>query len=164
MTMSGERDLDALLGLGAGPPSALDRFGRVRCGVDLVDIGRFTRCLEVGGDRFLSRIFTPAELAYCRGREERLAGRFAAKEAMAKLLGTGIRDLGWHEVEIVTDPAGEPNLRLHGRAVTRAQLLGIRHLALSLGHESAYAIAYVVASCSGVSPDASAVPHRYEGD
>ncbi len=100
------------------------------------------------GERFLGRVFTASELAYCRGRAEELAARFAAKEAASKMLGVGIqrRDgICWREIEVVSDARGKPSLNLSGRAAQHAGELGLRELALSLSHTHEYAIAFVVA-------------------
>ena len=113
-------------------------------GVDAVEIHRIARALERHGDRFLKRVFTPQEIAYCRGRVPELAARFAAKEAISKALGTGMRGVYWREMEIVPDPRGKPRVRLHGNAERRARELGIREMAVSLTHSNDLAIATVV--------------------
>ena len=102
------------------------------------------------GERFLARVFTPAEVLYCRGRVEELAGRFAAKEAVSKALGVGVRMMArdgihWHEAEIIGDEHGKPLVRLYGRAAERAAELGLSEWALSLTHTREYALAFVVA-------------------
>ena len=124
-------------------------------GVDLIEIERIARAIERWGDRFLDRVFTPAELALFRARPASLAARWAAKEAVAKLLGVGLRGLGggermsdalaWTEIEILPDPQGRPALTLHGRAAERARALGIDIIALSLSHTREHAIASAVA-------------------
>ncbi len=119
-------------------------------GVDLVEIPRVARALNRYGERFLRRVFTPAEVIYSRGRVPELAGRFAAKEAVAKALGVGMRMLApegveWHEVEVLGDWRGRPEVYLHGRAASRAAQLGLTRWAVSLSHEREYAIAFVVA-------------------
>ena len=113
-------------------------------GVDIVEVGRIQRVLERWGQRFLDRIFTEDEQAYCAGRAPNLAARFAAKEATMKALGTGVRGVGWKDIEVVRQKSGAPGLRLHGRALTRCQKLGLRHLALSLSHSRENAVAMVV--------------------
>lgn len=118
---------------------------KLACGTDIVEIGEFARDLELGGERFLRRIYTEGERAFCRGRVERLATRFAAKEATAKALGTGIRGVSWTEIEIVSAANGKPRLVLHGRAAARAAALGLQMWAVSLSHSRAVALAYVVA-------------------
>src|SRR5438270_423013 len=115
------------------------------CGVDLVDLADFHHDLRLGRDRFLRRIYTPRELSYCRGRGDRLAARFAAKEAIAKALGTGIRGLNWREMEVVPGKHGQPRIVLHGRAQERAKALRLSGWAVSLSHTHQMAIACVIA-------------------
>ena len=117
----------------------------LQVGVDLVEIPRLAAVLERYGQRFLDRIYTPAEQARARGRPAELAVRFAAKEATMKALGTGRRGVGWREVELRSDPRGRPLLRLHGRAAARAAALGLTDFAVSLSHERSMAVAMVVA-------------------
>ena len=117
-------------------------------GVDLVEIRRIERAIERWGDRFLERIYTPAETARCRGRVPELAVRFAAKEAVSKALGVGIwwrGGIGWQDAEVLSDPLGKPLVVLHGRAAERAQFLGLSEWAISLSHSDETAIAMVVA-------------------
>ncbi len=109
----------------------------------------FQRTVNVAGDGFLERTFTPEEIAFCAGRVNRLATRFAAKEAVAKVLGTGFRGLGWQEVEVLTSPHGEPHVVLHDRARNRADHLGMRSIGVSLTHTAVAAEAFVVALCTG---------------
>ena len=115
-------------------------------GVDIVEIERIAKALARFGDRFLARIYTRAEVDHCRGRVAELAARFAAKEAISKALGTGIRGLTWQEMEILPDPLGQPQVYLHGSALERARALGLTDFAVSLSHSQEYAIAFVVAS------------------
>lgn len=115
-------------------------------GVDIVEIGRISQTLERFGERFLARVYTPAEVAYCRGRVPELAARFAAKEAISKALGTGLVGVGWSEMEVLADRRGKPVVTLHGRALARAEALGLRAWAVSLSHTDDQAIALVVAS------------------
>jgi len=122
--------------------------GIVRAGVDRVELDEFRRSIDAAGDRFLERIYTPAEIAFCADRVDRLATRFAAKEAVAKLLGTGIRGVGWREVEVFTASHGEPHLILHDRARDRADRLGIASIGVSLTHTAAVAEAFVVGLCT----------------
>ncbi len=119
-------------------------------GVDLVTITRVERMLTRYGDRFLERVFTPAEVLYCRARPAELAARFAAKEAVSKALGVGVRMMArdgipWRDVEVVGDARGKPLVRLHGRAAERAEELGLTEWAVSLSHTREHAIAFVVA-------------------
>jgi holo-[acyl-carrier protein] synthase len=129
--------------------------GVVRAGIDRVELGEFQRTIDKAGDRFLQRTFTPGEIAFCAGRVNRFATRFAAKEAVAKILGTGIRALGWHEVEVVTSPNGEPHVLLHDRARDRADRLGLTSLGMSLTHTTLAAEAYVVALCTSAGAEQS---------
>ena len=119
-------------------------------GIDLIEIARVERLLSRYGDRFLARVFTPAEILYCRGRTAELAARFAAKEAVSKALGVGVRMIAhdgvhWQDVEIVGDPRGKPLVHLYGRAAQRANELGLAEWAISLSHSREHAIAFVVA-------------------
>lgn len=116
----------------------------ISVGVDIIEISRVAATVERFGDRFLKRIYTDGEIAYCRGRAPQLAARFAAKEAVMKALGTGTRGVGWQEVEVTRKRTGEPGIQLHGRAAARAEKLGIDRLALSISHSREYAIASVV--------------------
>jgi holo-[acyl-carrier protein] synthase len=125
----------------------------LRTGVDLIEIERVRGAVERYGDRFLRRVFTPAELVLCRGHAESLAGRFAAKEAVAKALGTGVwrEGIDWREIEILRAESGEPMLRLHADAAERAVRLAITHWSISLSHNRTQAIAFAVALVSSSS-------------
>lgn len=119
----------------------------LRTGVDMIEIHRLQEAIDRHGTRFLTRVFTAGELAACRGRLESLAVRFAAKEAAAKALGTGIGRAGirWTDLEICTDLAsGAPALKLHGSAAQRAVDLGIAEWSVSLSHDRGRALAFVV--------------------
>jgi holo-[acyl-carrier protein] synthase len=120
----------------------------VGSGIDLVEIGRVQRSIDRYGQRFLDRIFTAAEQAYClrkRKSAESFAARFAAKEAGAKALGTGIsHGVNWLEIEVAREPGGRPTLRFHGRAAEYAARLGAHHAALSVTHTAELAMASVV--------------------
>ena len=115
-------------------------------GVDIVEIPRVARVVERWGERFLRRVYTDREVAYCRGRIPELAARFAAKEAISKALGTGIVGVAWREMEILADRRGKPLVFLHGRALVRAELLELDEWAVSLTHSDGNALAFVVAS------------------
>ena len=115
-------------------------------GVDIVEIPRIARALDRWGERFLHRVYTDAELGYCRGRLRELAARFAAKEAASKALGTGIVGISWTEIEILGDRRGKPQVRLYGRALARARELGLEEWAVSLSHSDENALAMVVAT------------------
>lgn len=129
--------------------------GIVRAGVDRVELTDFRRTLAAAGDGLLEHVFTAQEIAYCEGRVCRLAARFAAKEAVAKVLGTGFRGIGWREVEVLMSPHGEPHLVLHDRARDRADRLGVRSFGMSLTHTATAAEAFVVALCAGPDADQS---------
>src|ERR1700761_5611985 len=108
-------------------------------GVDLIEVERIAHSIERYGERFLYRIYTEYEIAYCRGRmrssAESFAARFAAKEAGAKALGTGIsRGVTWKEFAVEREPGGRPTLKLEGRAAVLAKQLGITAVSLSLTH------------------------------
>jgi len=120
----------------------------VGTGIDLTEIGRIQQSLDRYGQRFLDRIYTAAEQAYCmrkRKSAESFAARFAAKEAAAKALGTGISfGVNWLEIEVVRELSGKPSLRFHGRAAQIAGRMGIVSSTLSLTHTSQIAMASVV--------------------
>ncbi|PKB69617.1 MAG: holo-[acyl-carrier-protein] synthase [SAR202 cluster bacterium Io17-Chloro-G5] len=116
-------------------------------GVDIIEIPRIKRVLDRYGQRFLDHVFTPDEIAYCRGRAPNLAGRFAAKEAAMKALGTGVRGVSWKDIEVIRADSGAPSLRLHGRAEKRAERLQVGEMSLSISHSREYAVAFVVAQC-----------------
>jgi holo-[acyl-carrier protein] synthase len=117
-------------------------------GIDLVEIERIQQSMDRHGQRFLDRIYTSAEQAYCRRKRnsaESFAARFAAKEAGAKALGTGIsHGVSWLEIEVVREPSGKPTLRFHGRAAEIAASLGVARAALSITHTADLAMASVV--------------------
>ncbi|MBI2303248.1 MAG: holo-ACP synthase [Chloroflexi bacterium] len=113
-------------------------------GVDVIEIHRIQRAVARWGERFVKRIYTPAELAFCRQRVQELAVRFAAKEAVMKALGTGRRGVGWREIEVLNDQRGKPVLRLWGGAQARAQEIGLSQVDLSLSHSRDLAVASVV--------------------
>ena len=120
----------------------------VGTGIDLVEIERIQQSMDRFGKRFLDRIYTPAEQAYClskRQAAESFAARFAAKEAGAKALGTGISyGVTWLEIEVVREPSGRPSLRFHGRAAQIAARIGFARAALSITHTAELATASVV--------------------
>jgi holo-[acyl-carrier protein] synthase len=120
----------------------------VGSGIDLVEIGRIQQSVERYGKRFLDRVYTAAEQAYClrkRKSAESLAARFAAKEAGAKALGTGIsRGVNWLEIEVIRELGGRPSLRFHGRAAEIAERMGVAHTALSITHTADLSMASVV--------------------
>jgi holo-[acyl-carrier protein] synthase len=113
-------------------------------GVDLIEIERVQEAIERHGDRFLNRIFTPFELAEVLDNSASLAVRFAAKEAVAKALGTGIGVVCWQDIEIRRGPERQPELHLHGAAAQIAQQLGLVQWSISLSHTQNIAIAMAV--------------------
>ena len=115
--------------------------GTTELGIDIINVQRISDALARFGARFPKRILTDAENAYVRNRPETLAGRWAAKEAVSKVLGLGVRGVGWTEIEIQRLPTGQPSVRLHGRAAKRAEQLGMERIAVSISHESDYAVA-----------------------
>lgn len=117
----------------------------VSTGVDLIEIDRIGASLERFSHRFLERIYTDAEQQYCGNRVQRLAGRFAAKEAIGKALGVGIRGIRWRDLEVLVDHHRKPVVRLHGSAARMASDLGLTHFDVSISHSRTNAIAIVVA-------------------
>jgi len=113
-------------------------------GIDMVEIERVERVLQRWGPRFLNRVYTDAEVRFCRGRVRELAARFAGKEAVMKALGTGARGVCWREIEILPNRRGAPLVYLCGRARARAEELGLDGLAISMSHSRLYALASVV--------------------
>jgi holo-[acyl-carrier protein] synthase len=113
-------------------------------GVDIIEISRVRGVLERFGQRFLDRVYTPNEIAFCRDRPPNLAARFAAKEATMKALGSGVRGIGWKDIEVIRYPSGAPSIKLHGRAKARAERLGVKEISVSLSHSRDYAVAFVV--------------------
>lgn len=122
-------------------------------GIDIVEIERIADSIARYGDRFLNRIFTPGEIAYCQRKRnfaESFAARFAAKEAAAKALGTGIQHgVTWKELEVLRLPGQRPTLKLSGRARQIAERLGAAHVSLSLTHTATVAMAAVHLESAG---------------
>jgi holo-[acyl-carrier protein] synthase len=120
----------------------------VGTGVDICEVPRIKAAVERFGQRFLSRVFTPEEARYCLAKPnaaERLAARFAAKEAGMKAIGTGLRHgITWKDLEVVRLPGQRPNLRFSGKALEFADRLGCKRVHLSLSHTKEQAIAYVI--------------------
>jgi len=110
-------------------------------GIDIIRVGRIRDTLVRFGPRFSNRVLTASERRYVRDRPETFAGRWAAKEAVSKVLGLGVRGIGWQEIEIERLPTGQPAVRLHGRAAARAEQLGMERIAVSISHEAEYAVA-----------------------
>ncbi len=114
-------------------------------GVDMIEIARIERAAARHGERFYRRFFTEQERACCAGRPDRLAGRFAVKEAVAKAMGTGIGDMNWTDIEVVSDGRGKPELVLHNQARALADSLGLCRWSISLSHTETHAIGFAVA-------------------
>jgi holo-[acyl-carrier protein] synthase len=115
--------------------------GTTELGIDIIKVERIRAALDKFGDRFARRVLTDQERKYVRNRPETFAGRWAAKEAVSKVLGLGVRGIGWRDIEVQRLPTGQPSVRLHGRAAERADQLGMGRIAVSITHESDYAVA-----------------------
>ena len=118
-------------------------------GIDLVHCPRIAKVWNDHGERFLTRVYTPAERAYCLKHERialtRLSGRFAAKEAVMKLLGTGWRGgVEWTDIETLPDPLGKPLVTLHGATAELAASLHIEQILISISHAGDYATASAI--------------------
>ena len=124
-----------------GTPEFTPPPGTTELGIDIIKIDRIERTLSKFGRRFTRRVLTEAEDRYVRDRPANFAGRWAAKEAVSKVLGLGVRGVGWTEIEIQRLPTGQPSVRLHGRAERRAEQLGMDRIAVSISHEAEYAVA-----------------------
>jgi holo-[acyl-carrier protein] synthase len=118
-------------------------------GTDIIEVVRIGQMIERHGELFLERVFTPTEIRYCRGRKhsmEHYAGRWAAKEAILKCLGTGwSKGISWTDLEVVNDVNGGPRVALAGVAADIARDRGIREILVSISHCRAYAVAYALA-------------------
>jgi holo-[acyl-carrier protein] synthase len=118
-------------------------------GIDLVDCPRIEEMIKRHGERFIKRVFTAAEQAYAeanKNKTEKLAGRFAAKEAVLKLMGTGWRGkIAWTDIEVVNNPAGQPEVTLSGEVKKLAEKFGIKHISVSITHTANFVIASAVA-------------------
>src|SRR5260370_5249918 len=110
------------------PPQGVN----VAVGIDIIEVERVRKVYEHHGERFLKRVFTEAEVRQCRGKATRLAGRFAAKEAISKALGTGLHGVAWREMEVVQLRSGRPTVTLHGNAKRRTELLVISAFDVSI--------------------------------
>lgn len=125
----------------------------VGMGVDIAETPRIAQTLKRHGERFLKRLYTSQEIAYCekfRNKAERYAARFAAKEAAFKALGTGWREgIRWLDVEVTHQPSGKPELLLSGRAEELARKLGVTRTAVSISHADRYVVAQVILESDG---------------
>lgn len=122
-------------------------------GTDIVEIDRVKLAVERSGRRFLERVYTPAEIAYCEARRDRIssyAARFAAKEAALKAIGSGLAGCRWVDVEVSRSQGSPPGILLHGAAAALAAKRGIGSLHISLSHSRKFAVAFVVAAARGV--------------
>jgi holo-[acyl-carrier protein] synthase len=117
----------------------------LRTGVDLIEIDRIAEMVSRHGRHYLERIYTPAELELCGKRPESLAGRFAAKEAVAKALGCGIGDVSFQEIEVLRDEQDAPVLHLHGKAAQKAGEMSLENWSVSISHDQSRVVAFVVA-------------------
>ena len=117
-------------------------------GTDIVDVERIARMIANHGDHFLARVFTKAEIAHCQPRRDpapHYAGRWAAKEAVMKVLGTGFtNEVGWTDIEVLVKPSGQPYIELHGTTLDVATRLGINEILVSISHTKNYATATAI--------------------
>lgn len=120
-----------------------------RVGVDVVDVAEWKQCLDAAGEALLGKIYTEGELTFSEGRVERLATRLAAKEAVLKLLGTGMRGVSARDIEVVSRESGEPTIRLTGSAELVALELGVSSIQISLCHEAGLAFAVALSTEEG---------------
>src|SRR5207253_5177156 len=129
----------------SGDARVLPPAGTTELGIDIIKVERIGRTLSKFGRRFARRVLTPAEDRYVRDRPETLAGRWAAKEAVSKVLGLGVRGIGWTEIEIRRTRAGQPTVTLHGRAEARREAIGLKSpLSVSISHIRDLAVAVAV--------------------
>ena len=126
---------DPAIPAGVVPP------GTTELGIDIVKVERIAAAISRFGQRFADRVLTPREQRYVRQRPETFAGRWAAKESVSKVLGLGVRGVGWRDIEIERLPTGQPHVILHGRAAERAGQLGMGRVAVSISHEADFAVA-----------------------
>jgi holo-[acyl-carrier protein] synthase len=126
---------------GGDAPASRRPEDTTELGIDIIRVDRIRKTLARFGSRFSGRVLTPGEQRYVRDRPETMAGRWAAKEAVSKVLGLGVRGIGWRDIEVERLPTGQPAVRLHGRAARRAEQLGMTRIAVSISHEADYAVA-----------------------
>ena len=113
-------------------------------GIDAIEIDRIKKVYQKFGDKFLARVYTQKEIAFCRGRILELSARFAGKEAAMKALGTGIIGISWKEIEILSNRRGKPVIYFHGKAKKRAIDMKLRATDISITHLNSIAIVIVV--------------------
>ena len=144
----------------AGLPAALHlpQGVNVAIGIDIIEVERVRKVYEKHGERFLARVFTQNEVQQCRGKITRLAGRFAAKEAISKALGTGMRGVKWREMEIVQLRSGRPSVRLHGIAKLRAEQLGLSAFDVSIADLAQLSIAIAIGIQTSIPTTAQSLP------
>jgi holo-[acyl-carrier protein] synthase len=120
----------------------------VGLGVDITEVDRIAAVIERRGQPFLDRVYTGAEIAYCQSHRvpaERFAGRFAAKEATMKALGTGWRaGVRWRDIEIVRERSGKPTLKLYGASRAIADRIGVKNIVVTITHDGNMALAQVI--------------------
>lgn len=120
----------------------------VGMGIDIIEVPRVEAAIARFGTRFVQRVFTDAEIRYCESKQnkfERFAGRFAAKEAALKAIGTGWkRGVAWRDVEVSREPSGKPTIAFSGKAAEFAKRLGVRRASISISHTAEQAIAQVI--------------------
>ncbi len=126
-------------------PLSVPQGVNVAVGIDIIEVERVRKVFEHHGERFLQRVYTEIEVLQCRGRVEKLAGRFAAKEAISKALGTGLHGVAWREMEVVQLRSGRPSVRLHGNAKRRAEALGLSAFDVSMADLKQLSIAIAIA-------------------
>ena len=114
-------------------------------GIDIIEITRIEKAITRWGKRFLKRIYTESELKLYSQKPQSLAARFASKEAVMKLLGSGRKGINWREIETLSLPSGKPVVNLHGQAKLKAQELGLKEVKISLSHSKEYAVALATA-------------------
>lgn len=126
---------------------------KILCGTDIIEIERLKKSIETLGDSFLNKVFTKNEISYCELKRnvkyESYAARFAAKESVSKVLGTGISEgVAWKDIEIINNASGKPEVHLHGKAKQISDNLNVFSISISLSHCKNYAVAYACALAS----------------
>lgn len=126
----------------------LAKSSKMPVGIDIIEIHRVEQAILSWQNSFLRRIYTEAELDNCHNVPQSLAVRFAAKEAVMKALGIGIRGLNWQDIEILSDTNGVPSVQLYGRARSKAREVGINDFSVTMSHSKEYAVAFVIGDVS----------------